>query len=236
MKFIILLCSVSWGQQQSILPVEDLEKEGAIQAIQQMSDSKFSIYGGTITGHISIATITNITEICFKGGACQTSASQNLLSSNNVWTGSNTWTSTITTNGQLHNSSCTTNTMNTNQTFTNTAFNGVAISGSSLAITTNGGSVRVFYTGTCTNDTADARIVLGIYQDAALVSPQTASLGVMAAGDATPTLSNPCGFSFFTPIVSAALHKYYMAGRVSAGTATMNNDNAIGQLCLEEIK
>lgn len=238
MRYLILLiASCAWGQQQSVLPVEDMKKEGALQAMQQMSDSKFSIYGGTVTGQISASSITNVTEICFLGGACQTSAASNLLSSNNVWTGSNTWTSTITTNGQIHNSSGTTSDIAlAGPTWTNVTFDGIAIAGSTLTITTSGSSVVYHYTGTCRNDTNNVRTALGVYMDGSLVSPQTSIIGVVSMGGLAATLATDCSFSFYIRNPAAGTHSFYMAGRVGSNTGSLTDSNAIGQVWVEELK
>lgn len=58
--------------------IEDLAKEGQVQALKMNSSKKFSVAGGTITGRTFVANVLNITGsgngICFPDGTCQTTA------------------------------------------------------------------------------------------------------------------------------------------------------------------
>lgn len=53
MRFLLLLLTSTAWSQVSNLPVEDMEKDGALQAIHQGMDDKFQTTGGTITGRTS---------------------------------------------------------------------------------------------------------------------------------------------------------------------------------------
>lgn len=57
MKFILLFASLAWSSGETV-PVEDITKPGALQAIQQSFDDKFSVRGGTITGHTNLSSTT----------------------------------------------------------------------------------------------------------------------------------------------------------------------------------
>lgn len=133
------------------------------------------------------------------------------------------------------NSSGTTNVMNTGQTWVNTTFDGIAISGSSLAITTQGGSVVYHYNGSCRNDTAGTTTGLAVYQDGALISPQTSTRGATSVTNGTGASVFNCSFAFYIRTPSATLHSYYMAGMVSGGTGSLTT-GSIGQSWLEELR
>lgn len=49
MRLILFLALRCWGAGES-LPIEDFTKPGAVQAVQQAFDDRFSVRGGTVTG------------------------------------------------------------------------------------------------------------------------------------------------------------------------------------------
>ena len=83
---IILLASWA-GAEVGVLPVEDVNKENAPQAIQQALDQTFSVNGGTIAGKVFIASHTEVGGnlvispvgwgVTFPDGTTQTTAASN---------------------------------------------------------------------------------------------------------------------------------------------------------------
>lgn len=64
------MTSLSWAQQ---LPLTSLNSPNSQQALQNILNQKFSVFGGTVTGQCFLST-TTVTEVCFPDGSCFTSA------------------------------------------------------------------------------------------------------------------------------------------------------------------
>ena len=58
-NILLLLASVASAEPQ-VLPVEDMDKPGAMQGLQQNLDSKFSVVGGTVTGESNFTSTVTI--------------------------------------------------------------------------------------------------------------------------------------------------------------------------------
>ncbi len=207
----------------------------------EVQNTSFTI---TASGHSSTFTATgtlvvgsSITASAFFGdGSHLTGVSGNaLLTSTQTWSGGNTFTSSITTVGQIHNSSATVNKLNAGQTWTNTTFDGIGIAGSTITVATLGGSIVYHYNGSCRNSDTNETVALAVYQDGSLVSPQTSTLGAVAMTNVTGAIVMNCSFAFYIRNPSAATHSYYMAGRVSAGTGSLTTAS-VGQAWVEELK
>lgn len=86
MLMAIFILAANARAQQETLPVEILTKDGAIQAMQKAFDDKFSIYGGTVAGHIYASSIT------WTDGSISTTASPGATTSNKLisWVSSKT--------------------------------------------------------------------------------------------------------------------------------------------------
>lgn len=68
---------------QVMLPVEDLQKEGAVQALHQSLDSKFSVDGGTITGVVYFTSAVFINNgVITAAAASSTNISTRTISGN----------------------------------------------------------------------------------------------------------------------------------------------------------
>ena len=76
---LLLLATVASADPQ-VLPVEDMEKPGAEQALQQNLDSKFSITGGTITGHVHFS--SSVTGLNGADGGASLTNAQTFIGSN----------------------------------------------------------------------------------------------------------------------------------------------------------
>ena len=69
----LVLCGQSHAQVP-ILPVESMDKDGALQAVQKAYDEKFDVNGGTVTGPMSVSSITVTEQLCFGDATCMTTA------------------------------------------------------------------------------------------------------------------------------------------------------------------
>ena len=86
-NILLLLASVASADPQ-VLPVEDMDEPGAQQALQQNLDSRFSVTGGTITGHVHFS--SSVTGLVGTGAVGDVT-----LDGTQTFTGTNTFNQPI---------------------------------------------------------------------------------------------------------------------------------------------
>ena len=166
------------------------------------------------------------------------------LASSQTWTGANTYNSSSVVNGLwtlngagtgIHKSSAATNLAQA--TGTNTTF-GTCIAGSTVTITTTGGSpILASVMATTYNGTATSIVSCTIQQDGAFLTGMTTTKGGPWCTSSAASESNNCSFQMLFPAPSAGSHSYCIACRSNAGTWTFANDANLGnQFWVMEIK
>ena len=76
MRIMVLIASLCWAGGES-LPIESFDKPGAVQAVQQALDDKFSIRGGTVSAtavFLSSMTVNGVANFVFWLGMPQYSS------------------------------------------------------------------------------------------------------------------------------------------------------------------
>lgn len=199
---ILLVVNAQAGQ--NTLPIEKLDKPGALQAFQKAFDETYSVSGGTVAGTVYIDSHTvihgNLTldttgwALFFSDGSSQNTA-------------------------YTHTSSSTVNAL-PQQTWTATS-GGPCINGSTLTITTLGNSrIRLEFVGVASN-TGLQNTSISYLLDGAFESPFTASaVGWVFSEPAADNLF-PVNAGFTTGLVSAASHSICLTTWVSGGTTTL---------------
>lgn len=216
-RLLTLLLSVPAAAEVGVLPVEKLDKEGMLQAVQQSLDQAFSVNGGTVTGPVHFSSYTAVngridfssnavlssSGICFSDGTCQTTAPAAAA----------TYASTA--------------------TFITANFNGIGTGDggecaavvSTLTMTTAARNVRMEWGGTAFKDTAGDEPQVQIIVDGNFSPGFSASIGMRHAGNGGATERHDISFSYVTrTALTAASHTFclnFTRGTGGGGTVTM---------------
>ena len=180
---LLLLTTPTYAQVKTTLPVEDMDKPGSLQALQQSLDDKFSVGGGTVANSSYFASSMTIYGplypqggIIFPAGTTLTGVSFTSMSAGG-YTFDHQYASTETI-------------LNADYTEAGTV-GGACLGGSTITLTTTGGNYLEFrLLGLFRNSGAGQVAVGGFRLDGAYFDNQTASLGLFASrSDAYDTVT-----------------------------------------------
>lgn len=214
--FLLLLAVVALGQGIN-LPVEDLEKEGAIEAIRARLNEQFSVYGGTISGGVSATTVTVNGILYFPDGTSMTTAAGG------------------TTTGSVINRGCAVPTT----TSILSATLGIGVANSTITATFTGGDVLVVYSGSM-DDASSGVIASSFIFDgrwATGLGPTVSKVTVNSAN-----FPHNMGFTHLVASVPAGSHSFALTAAANGGSTVVVPAGSVGgftnlnQFCVLEVK
>lgn len=242
---MLLLAAVTSLYAQDMLPVEDLEKDGAVNAIHQGLDDKFSVRGGTVTGDSFFTEpVSNSGTLSQTGAATFTSSVTIQTDGREVLIGTSTtsgvYSIKVETDGdvlfspKIHNSTCAAQIPTAS--FTNTTF-AAGILGSTVTFTTAGGDVFITANIICDVNVTGGNVLFSFLQDGAVVSPLSTTKGACIYQARAAGAVGVCPIAWIIKSVAAGSHSYTLTGRVTGDTGSIQTtSNFSNQFCATELR
>lgn len=219
----LLLAYIQVVQAQAMFPVENMEKEGALQGLHQALDDRFSVAGGTTSGVVVVGSSLTVGDRLYVSGVAQ-------------FQGVSTFNATVVFNssvqfnagvfGEINQSTYTL--FDTDQSITGSAL-GPCLSGSTITLSTDLVRVLVTFSGAIDAEASTSQAMLAFLVDGAFPTGVTSSLGLTVARDTGfgASLPVPVGFSYLTrTALTAGSHSFCLTAHGGSGASAILDCNA----------